>query len=272
MKNWKNHVIVLILVIIAELIGTIKFAVGPGTIVLLPMLYALIIGVFLGPKFLKIVNDKDMKDAGTLVTISLMLLMARYGTLIGPTLPKIIKSSPALILQEFGNIGTVFLGVPLAVFLGLKRASVGAAHSIAREPNVALISDMYGLDGEEGKGVMGVYISGTVFGTVFFGVLASFCAAYTPLHPYSLAMASGVGSASMMTAAVGSLSAMYPNMKDTLAAFGAASNMLSGLDGLYMSLWIALPLTEWLYKKLYKIKYGVEAPKVQKHQDVSKEV
>jgi hypothetical protein len=32
--------------------------------------------------------------------------------------------------------------------------------------------------------------------------------------------------------------------------------MLSGLDGLYMSLWLALPLAEWLYKKTYKLKYG----------------
>ena len=61
----------------------------------------------------------------------------------------------------------------------------------------------------------------------------------------------------MMTAAVGSLSAMYPQMADSIAAFGAASNMLSGLDGLYMSIWMGLPMTEWLYKRMYKIKYGV---------------
>ncbi|KEI06157.1 DUF3100 domain-containing protein [Clostridium botulinum] len=272
MKNWKNHIIVFLMVIISEAIGVIKFKVGPGTLVFLPMLYALIIGIFLGPKFLKIVNEKDMKDAGGLITISLMLLMARYGTTIGPTLPKIIQSSPALVLQEFGNIGTVLLGVPLAVFLGLKRESIGAAHSISREPNIALISDIYGLDGDEGKGVMGVYICGTVFGTVFFGLIATFCAAYTPLHPYSLAMASGVGSASMMTAAVGSLSAMFPNMQETLTAFGAASNMLSGLDGLYMSLWVALPLSEWLYRKAYKIKYGISASQPQKNNESSKEV
>lgn len=250
MKNIKLHLIVLGLVIVAELIGIFKFSVGPGTIVLLPMLYALIIGIFLGPKFLKVTNEKDIKDATSLITFTLLLLMARYGTLIGPTLPQIIRSSPALILQEFGNIGTVFLGLPIALLLGLKRESIGAAHSIAREPNIALIGDVYGLNGPEGRGVMGVYISGTVFGTLFFGLMASFFAAYTPLHPYSLAMASGVGSASMMTAAVGSLSAMYPEMTETLAAFGAASNMLSGLDGIYMSLWIALPLTEWLYRKL----------------------
>ena len=35
---------------------------------------------------------------------------------------------------------------------------------------------------------------------------------------------------------------------------------LSGLDGLYMSIWVGLPLTEWLYKKLYPIKHGTPAP------------
>lgn len=198
-----------------------------------------------------------MLDASSLVGVTLMLLMARYGTLVGPTLPKILAASPALILQEFGNLGTVLLGVPIAVYLGLKRETIGAAHSIAREPNVALIGEKFGLDSSEGRGVMGVYIAGTVFGTIFFGLMASVAASVLPIHPYALAMASGVGSASMMTAAVGSLVAMYPDMADQLAAFGATSNMLSGLDGLYMSVWLGLPMTEWLYKRFYKIKYGV---------------
>lgn len=260
LKNWKVHGIVLVLVVISELIGIFKFQLGPGTVVLLPMLYALVMGVFLSPRFLKVVNEKDMKDAGGLITVTLILLMARYGTLIGPSLPKIIQSSPALILQELGNLGTIFLGIPIAVFLGLKRESIGAAHSVAREPNVALIGDVYGLDGAEGRGVMGVYICGTVIGTVFYGVMAGYAAALLPIHPYSLAMASGVGSASMMTAAVGSLSAMFPAEASMIQAYGAASNMLSGLDGLYISLWLALPIAEWLYKKSYKIKYGELPP------------
>ena len=41
MKNIKVHAIVLALIIIAEMIGNVSFKIGVGTIVLLPMLYAL---------------------------------------------------------------------------------------------------------------------------------------------------------------------------------------------------------------------------------------
>ena len=264
MKNIKLHAIILALIIVSELIGTHTLKLGVGRVVLLPMLYALLLGILTTPKFLNLSGKKEMLDASSLIGVTLMLLMARYGTLVGPTLPKILAASPALILQEFGNLGTVLIGVPVAVYLGLKRETIGAAHSIAREPNVALIGEKFGLDSSEGRGVMGVYIAGTVFGTIFFGLMASVAASTLPIHPYALAMASGVGSASMMTAAVGSLCAMYPEMTDQLAAFGAASNMLSGLDGLYMSVWLGLPMTEWLYKKFYKIRYGVQPEEAKK--------
>lgn len=149
MKNIKLHLLVLGLTIIAELIGVKNFKIGVGTMALLPMLYALVLGIVLTPKFLNIAKEKEMEDAGSLIGLTLMLLMARYGTNIGPTLPQIIKASPALILQELGNVGTVILGIPIAVLLGLKRESIGAAHSIAREPNVALIGERYGLDSED---------------------------------------------------------------------------------------------------------------------------
>ena len=261
MKNLRLHLTVLILIVVAEFVGNIVITVGIGKIVLLPMMYALIMGILTAPRFTKISTDKEIQVASSLLGVTLMLLMAKYGTLVGPSLPKILAASPALILQEFGNLGTILLGIPVAVFIGLKREAIGAAHSIAREPNVALIGERYGLNSAEGRGVMGVYICGTVVGTIFFGLMAGIAAAYLPFHPYALAMAAGVGSASMMTAAVGSLSAMYPQMADQLAAFGAATNMLSGLDGLYMSIWLALPFSEWLYRKVYRLKYGTDPVK-----------
>lgn len=252
MKKFKLHIIALGVVLVAELISKHSFDIGIGTIVLLPMLFALIIGVLTTPKFLNISKKEEMGQAGKLISITLMLLMAKYGTTIGPTIDTVIKSSPALILQEFGNLGTVFFGVPLGILLGLNREVIGGAHSISREPNVALIAEKYGLDSPEGEGVLGVYIVGTVFGTIFMGIIASILATSTPLHPLSLAMASGVGSASMMTASVGSLVELFPDMADKITAFGAASNLLSGLDGIYMSVFLALPLAEKLYKVFKK--------------------
>lgn len=151
MKKFKLHIIALGVVLVAELIGKHSFDIGIGTIVLLPMLFALIIGVLTTPKFLNISKKEEMGQAGKLISITLMLLMAKYGTTIGPTIDTVIKSSPALILQEFGNLGTVFFGVPLGILLGLNREVIGGAHSISREPNVALIAEKYGLDSPEGK-------------------------------------------------------------------------------------------------------------------------
>ena len=184
--------------------------------------------------------------------------IAAAGPVTGPVIAGLIFGwVPTFLWIIFG---TIFIGVPLAIWLGLERETIGATHSIAREANVALIGDKYGLDGAEGRGVMGVYIVGTVFGTIFFALMASFIDVLKIFHPYSLAMACGVGSASMATASAGVLASIYPAMKDQILALAAASNMLSGLDGLYMSIWMGLPLTEWLYKKLSPIKHGTPAP------------
>ena len=42
-KDWRLHALVFITVIVTEAIGTFSIPVGPGVILLLPMLYALII-------------------------------------------------------------------------------------------------------------------------------------------------------------------------------------------------------------------------------------
>lgn len=249
-SDYKLHLIVLILVIISEFIGIKKFAVGPGTAILLPMLYALVIGMFLGPRFLKLVDKEEMEMASGYIGISVMLLMAKYGTTIGPAIDDIISAGPALIFQELGNLGTIFLALPVAVLLGLRRETIGATFSIAREGSLAIVADVYGLDSAEGRGVMGVYICGTLFGAIYFGIMAGVADALLPLHPYALAMACGVGSASMMAASSGSLVALHPEIKEQILAFAAASNLLTGATGLYASLFLALPITERLYKMM----------------------
>ncbi len=250
--------VVIVLVIISELIGIIKISLGPGTVVLLPMLFAVIMGMLITPAILgkrisalkKLVNDDTMELAGVGVMIALIPLGVRYGTLVGPNIVKVLEAGPALILQELGNLLTPVIAIPLALLLGLKREAVGAAVSICREPTLGVIGEKYGMDSPEGNGVLGTYMVGTVFGTIFFGFLGSL-AINTGLHPYALAMATGVGSGSMMAAGSAALAATVPAaIKDTVLAYAATSNMLTGITGIYSVIFIALPFTNWYYKKI----------------------
>lgn len=251
-KDWRLHVLVLLTVVVTELIGQHSIPVGPGVILLLPMLYAIIIGLIL--YFTPLVKEKQSKNAEPIIVLGVALLLAKIGVIIGPSLPEVIAAGPALLLQEIGNLGTILFALPVAVWLGLKRESIGMTHSVAREPNVGLIMDKFGINSPEGRGVMAVYIFGTVFGAVFMGLISGLLATITPLNPLSFAMASGVGSGSMMAAASGSLVAAFPEIEDTIVAFAGASNLLSLSTGLWVSIFIALPLTEKLYKWLAREK------------------
>ncbi len=257
---FKLYSVVMVIVIISEIIGIKTFNIGPGQVVLLPMLFAVIIGILITPdllgkhiSFLKnLINDDVMEISGTMVMIALLPLGVRYGTLVGPNIVKIIEAGPALLLQELGNLGTIFFSLPIALLLGMKREAVGATTSISREPTLGVIGERYGIESAEGTGVLGTYLTGTVFGTIFFGILGSFSVA-TGLHPYSLAMATGMGSGSMMAAGSGSLAEAVPEMADTILAYAATSNMLTGVTGLYLVVFVALPLTNYLYDKLEPI-------------------
>ncbi|MCF7934201.1 MAG: DUF3100 domain-containing protein, partial [Spirochaetia bacterium] len=64
--------VVLAIVVVSELIGMVKFAVGPGTVVLLPMLYAVISGMLITPDVLgkkisavkKLIGNDEIEIAG----------------------------------------------------------------------------------------------------------------------------------------------------------------------------------------------------------------
>ncbi|WP_077325338.1 DUF3100 domain-containing protein [Virgibacillus siamensis] len=251
-KDWRLHALVFGIVVLTEFIGTHEIPIGTGVILLLPMLYAVVIGI--GLYFTPIVKKKQSINAEPLVFISVALLVAKFGVQAGPALPKLIEAGPALVLQELGNLGTIFLALPFAVLLGIKRESIGMTHSIGREPNLALITDKYGLSSPEGRGVMAIYIFGTLFGAIFMGLISGLLATITPIHPYSFAMATGIGSGSMTAASLGPLVAAFPEMADTLTAFSGASNLLTSVTGLYASIFIGLPMTEKLYKVLTRRK------------------
>jgi hypothetical protein len=247
----------LVIVIISELIGTKTINVGIASIVLLPMLYAVVMGMLITPDVLgksiaaleKVISSEEVALAGPLVTLALLPLGVKYGFLVGPAIGQVVKAGPAFILQELGNLGTVLIGLPIALMLGLRREAIGATVSICREPTLGIIAERYGINSPEGTGVLATYLVGTILGTIFYAILGSI-ATLTKLHPYALAMACGMGSASMMTASASALAATVPEMADTILAYAATSNMLTGIDGVYAEIFLALPLVNWLYAKI----------------------
>lgn len=244
----KIQLLVLGLVIVAEMIGITPVNLGAIRFSLLPMLYALVLGMAL-TRAKSLITYDDMVKTSPYIGISVMFLSAYMGCTIGPNLPKIAEAGPALILQELGNLGTVFFSIPIAVIiLKMDRTAVGSGFSTSREGSLAIVADLYGLDSPEGRGVMGSYITGTLLGTIFNGILASLLMGITWFRPEALAMAAGTGSASMMSAAIAPLVEGLPHMADELTAYAASSQVLTSMDGTYMSLFLAIPLSEWLYK------------------------
>ena len=110
MADWRIHALAFVLTVIAEFIGTKKFSFGPLSFSLFPMLYVLILGAILG--IVKLIPQKMMTEASPYIGISVMMLTAKIASTIGPNLGAVVKAGPALILQEFGNLGTAVLALP----------------------------------------------------------------------------------------------------------------------------------------------------------------
>jgi len=247
------HLFVLGIVVVAEAIGLIRIPIGIAAVILLPILYAFAMGIILNPNIMKgtrrALSGNATKVAGTMIAISIMPFIAKFGTTVGPQIQKVIETGPALVLQEIGNLGTILVAFPVAVFLlKMGREAIGATYSIDREPNLALIADKYGLNSPEGAGAMGVYATGTIIGTFVFAIMPPLIHSLGIFDVRSLAMSCGVGSGSMLAACTGALVAAAPTEKDMILALAAASNILTYATGLYAGVFVALPLTEWLYR------------------------
>lgn len=243
--NFKLHILALIVVVIAEAIGTQKF----GLVVMLPLLFALVIGGIISLPRLRILNKSQMDRAAKFMPIAMLLLIAKIGLDIGPNLEILLNSGLALIMQEFGHFfGTLIFGLPVALLLKMRREAIGACYSIDREANVAIIGEKYGLDSAEGRGVMGMYICGTVFGALWISLLAGIIAQLDIFHPHALAMGAGIGSASMMAAGVGSIVASYPHEAQLIQAYAAAANLMTSILGIYFALFVSLPVTVKIYE------------------------
>jgi len=253
----KLLLVTLAVVAVAESIGATQFKLGPGKVVLLPMLWALLLAAVWGIAQRRVpaaarVDTGLQALAGGLLNAGLLLFVVKLGLTVGAALPMVRQAGWALFFQEFGHaFGTLALGLPLALLLGIKREAVGATFSVGREGNLVIIGEKYGMASPEGRGVLAEYITGTVLGAVFIAVLAGFVASLHIFDPRSLAMGAGVGSGSLMAAALGAITAQQPaDMVPQLTAIAAASNLLTSVVGFYFTLFLSLPVCSWLYGRL----------------------
>ena len=230
-------------------IGPIEIDIAKGvTISIMPLLYTMVLGlVFYLSRSITWIQRKQSRIAEGAMMLFIGILIAKLAVSSGQSIHLLFEMGPALMLQELGHLATILIALPVALLLGFKRESVGMTNSIGREPEVAVVVDKYGFNSPEARGIFALFIVGTIIGTVFISFLASISVSILPLHPFAFAMASGVGSASMNAAALGPTLAAFPALETQVEAFAGFSNLLSFSIGIYIVIFIALPLTDKLY-------------------------
>jgi len=240
-----------VIALAVQFIGQAKIDVGIGAIIIFPMVWGLILGLLVSVQKFKPLGLDLQRVAAALVGVAVLLLVARLAFNIGPSLPTLLKAGPALLLQEVGHLlGTIVLALPLAVLLRMGKATVGATFSLDREPSFAMVSEKYGPDSDQYRGVLAMYVFGTLFGAVFITLLTSLVANWKIFDPLALAMGAGVGSGSMMAASAASIVAAYPADQEAILGMAAVSNLITTVLGVYVGIYIALPLADRFYKAL----------------------
>ncbi|GAA3692609.1 DUF3100 domain-containing protein [Arthrobacter ginkgonis] len=235
----------------AQTIGPVVIPLGAAAVTLLPMIWGLIAGTAVSGQKIKPVPVDLQRAATVIMGLAVLVLCARLSFTIGPNIPLLLDAGPALLLQELGHLfGTIALALPLAVLLRMGPATVGATFSIDRESSFAMVSERYGSDSPQYRGVLSMYIFGTIFGAVIVSLIASLCVSMGIFDPIALAMGSGVGSGSMMAAAAGVIVAAHPEMQEQVLAVAATSNLITSVLGLYIGVWVSLPLADKAYKLL----------------------
>jgi MFS family permease len=240
-----------VIALAVQFIGQAKIDVGIGSIIIFPMVWGLILGLLVSVQKFKPLGIDLQRIAAALVGVAVLLLVARLAFNIGPSLPTLLKAGPALLLQEVGHLlGTIVLALPLAVLLRMGKATVGATFSLDREPSFAMVSEKYGPDSDQYRGVLAMYVFGTLFGAVFITLLTSLVSNWQIFDPLALAMGAGVGSGSMMAAAAASITAAYPADQEAVLGMAAVSNLITTMLGVYVGIYIALPLADRFYRFL----------------------
>lgn len=250
-KDWRLHLMVFIFTVIAEVIGTQRISFGIFSLSLAPLIFSMILMTvfYLWPRQ-DVVTEKSIGTASAMMGIAGGLLLAKLGVSSGAVIEEVLTAGITITLQNLGEGFSFVLGLPVAILLfNMDREAIGMSFGVSREANVALISERYGSESPEFRGVMTNYIVGTIFGVIAMSILISILV-QLPIRPESIALATGIGSASMMVGGMGTLLEYFPEQATTLEAYAAMSNLVSSVIAVYTAVFLGLPMTEWAYKLL----------------------
>lgn len=250
---WLIIALILVFASIAEGIGAFTIPLGIASITLLPMIWGLLLGLIASAQRIRPMPVVLQNAATAIMGVAVIWLCARLSLTLGPNLPLIVEAGPALLIQELGNIfGPIMLALPLAVLLRMGPATVGATFSLDREASFAMVTERFGSNSPQYRGVLSMYIYGTLFGAIIVSVIASLAASLNFFDPLALAMGSGMGSGSMLAAGSAAVAAEYPEMGDQIVAIATTANVIAAVFGVYLGVWVALPLADRLYRLLTK--------------------
>ncbi|GAA3339435.1 DUF3100 domain-containing protein [Curtobacterium pusillum] len=250
-RVWIVLVLLLVIASLAQIVGPAVIPIGVASITVLPMVWGLLAGGVVSSQRFRPLGVDLQRAASAVMGIAVLLLIARLSVTIGPNIGLLVDAGPALLLQEVGHLfGTIVLALPLAVLLRMGRATIGATFSIDREGSFAMVSERFGPDSDEYRGTLSMYVFGTLLGAVVITIVASFATSLHVFDPLALAMGAGVGSGSMMAAAVAAVVAEHPGMQEQVLALAATSNLITGLLGMYVGMYVALPLAQKVYERL----------------------
>ena len=108
--EYKIFIVAFVFIVIADSIGQIQVPLGPGTLILFPIFYSLIMGVLAGPEVLKIFNRKEVKAAAELPAG----ICVAFGLVTGALCALSGAGGPILVMPLL-----VVFGVPVKTAVGV---------------------------------------------------------------------------------------------------------------------------------------------------------
>ncbi len=254
---WVLVTLIVIIASAAQGLGAAEIDLGIAAVTLLPMIWGLLMGAVVSVQRIRPMPINLQHAAGAIMSVAVLLLCARLSFTMGPNLTTILQAGPALALQELGNVfGSILLALPLAVLLRMGPATVGATFSIDREASFAMVTARFGANSPQYRGVLSMYVFGSVVGAIIVSLTASGIASADFFDPRALAMGAGVGSGSMMAAGAAAVVAAHPEMQDQILALAATANLIATLAGVYLGVWVSLPVADRFYRFLTRHRTG----------------